>query len=245
MDVNGNVSGMASQGPGADFCEHEVLTPMPYARVNIGVTQAFADENGDFVVPNGGTSSVTVQSPVRGQRFVVSNAAGANTILSMSVTPPGPADFTHNAANSSELIRAEVNAYVEANTVRDWIVAANPSYPQIGSQTNFSIVVNRTDGFFAPSFFERRDRKPHDLDLVDCYIAFAVVATSVFTPLMGCADAMSDALKDLELRPLAHAGQPIPRPDERQDTRSRPRKCRNRDLFSMRSRRRRRAGEDL
>ena len=147
VDVNGNVSGMASQGPGADFCEQEVLTPMPYARVNIGVTQAFANESGDFVVPNGGTSSVTVQSPVRGQRFIVSNAAGANTILSMSVIPPGPADFIHNAANSNELIRAEVNAYVEANVVRDWIVAANPSYPQIGSQTNFSIVVNRTDGF--------------------------------------------------------------------------------------------------
>ena len=34
VDVDGNVSGMASQGPGADFCEPEVLTEMPYARVN-------------------------------------------------------------------------------------------------------------------------------------------------------------------------------------------------------------------
>lgn len=146
-DVSGNVSGNASEGPGADICEPELLTPMPYARVNIGGTQAFGDENGDFVIPNGGNSPVTVQSPVRGQRFVVSNASGSNTVLSMTVTPPGPANFVHNTANTSELIRAEVNAYVQANLVRDAIVAANPSYPQIGSQTNFSVVVNRTDGF--------------------------------------------------------------------------------------------------
>lgn len=147
VDVVGNVSGMASQGPGADICAEEVLTPLPYARVKIGATQSFADENGDFVIPNGGGSQVTVQSPVRGEYFVVSNAAGSDTVLSTTVTPPGPADFVHNAANTSELIRAEVNAYVESNAVRDWILEANPDYPQISTQTEFSVVVNRTDGF--------------------------------------------------------------------------------------------------
>ena len=147
VDVAGTVSGMASQGPGADICALEVLTPMPYARVNIGATQSFADENGDFVIPNGGDSEVTVASMIRGEWFVVSNAAGAEAQMSLDVLPPGPADFVHNIFNNNELNRAEVNAYVESNTVRDWILGANPDYPQISTQTEFSVVVNRTDGF--------------------------------------------------------------------------------------------------
>jgi hypothetical protein len=147
VDVHGNVSGMASQGPGADICEAEVSTSMPYARLNIEATQAFADEDGDFVITNGGEDQVTVQSPVRGEYFIVHDASGSNTVLSDPVVPPGPADFMHNAANTSELDRAEVNAYVEANLVRDWILVANPDYPQISTQTGFSVVVNRTDGF--------------------------------------------------------------------------------------------------
>ena len=146
-DVFGNVSGMATQGPGADFCEPEALEEMSWARVNIGGTFAFADEFGDFVIPNAGNTQVTVQSPVRGQRFRVFNAAGTDTVLSMNVTPPGPADFVHNAANNNEFIRAEVNAYVEANVVRDMIVAANPTYPTIGTQTGFTVNVNLASGF--------------------------------------------------------------------------------------------------
>ena len=60
-----------------------------------------ADENGDFVIPNGGNTDVTVQSPVRGRWFRVFNEGGADTVLSQTVTPPGPADFIHNAATTS------------------------------------------------------------------------------------------------------------------------------------------------
>jgi hypothetical protein len=147
IDVNGTVRGRSTDGVGADICEAEVLEPMPYSRVNIGGTQAFADESGYFTIPNAGDSEVTVQSPVRGQRFVVTNWAGSNTVLSTNVTPPETADFVHNDTNSSEFARAEVNGYVESNVVRDWIVVANPSYPLIGSQIDFPVVVNRNDGF--------------------------------------------------------------------------------------------------
>ena len=145
VDVVGNVSGMASQGPGADICAEEALTALTYAGVNIGATQSFADENGDFVIPNGGDSEVTVESMIRGEWFVVSNAAGTEAQLSLDAIPPGPANFVHNIFNSDELNRAEVNAYVEANTVRDWILEALPDYPEISTQTEFSVVVNRTD----------------------------------------------------------------------------------------------------
>ncbi|MHC4415485.1 MAG: hypothetical protein ACYS0G_09395 [Planctomycetota bacterium] len=144
VDVVGNVSGMATEDIGADICEPESLRAMAYARVNIGGTNAFGDVNGDFVIPNGGNNEVTVQSPVRGRYFRVFNQSGPDTVLSLDVIPPGPANFVHNAANNSEFIRAEVNGYVEANRVRDAIVKANPNYPVIGNQLEFTVNVNQS-----------------------------------------------------------------------------------------------------
>lgn len=146
-DVVGNVSGLATQGVSADFCEPEELEAMPYARAGIGGTQAFADEFGDFVIPNDGDSPVTVESAVRGQYFVVNNFSGPDSVLLLDVTPPGPAEFTHNADNTSELVRSEVNSYIHANVIRDWTLRANPSYGNIPNQTGFALNVNRVDGF--------------------------------------------------------------------------------------------------
>ncbi|MCH7527310.1 MAG: hypothetical protein IID39_07730, partial [Planctomycetes bacterium] len=143
VDVVGNVSGMATQGKGADLCDPEELERMSYARADIqGGNSAFADENGDFVIPNGGNSEVTVNSLVRGLRFWVDNRGGPDSVLSQNVIPPGPADFVHNEANSDAFVRAEVNGYVEANVVRDAILEANPNYPTIANQTNFRVNVN-------------------------------------------------------------------------------------------------------
>jgi len=149
-DVFGNVSGMASQGPGADICATETLTPFPYARTNINATQVFADANGDFVIPNAGTNMVTVTSPIRGQRFVVNNLGGANSILTDTVLPPGPADFVHNPLNSAEFDRGEVNAYVSANIVRDFTLVQNPNYPVVAGQTEMSMTVNEGATGFCP-----------------------------------------------------------------------------------------------
>ena len=142
-DVVGNVSGMATQGVGADICDPEALEVMPYARVNIvGGQTRFADENGDFVIPNGGNTPVTVQSRVWGQWFRVFNQAGTDTVLSQIVIPPGPADFVHNESNASEFIRAEVNGYVQSNIIRDFTLSLNPDYPVIANQTSFAVNVN-------------------------------------------------------------------------------------------------------
>ncbi len=144
IDVVGNVSGMATQGIGADICEPEALQAMPYARVNIvGGNTTFADENGDYTIPHGGNSQVTVQSPVRGRWFNVINEAGAETVLSQNVTPPGPADFVHNQSNTNEHMRAEVNGYIQANVVRDYTLSFNPDYPTIANQENYTVNVNR------------------------------------------------------------------------------------------------------
>ncbi|MCZ6654471.1 MAG: hypothetical protein O7D91_15760 [Planctomycetota bacterium] len=149
QDVAGNVSGLATDGVGADVCGPELLEPMPYARVNIGSTIAYADEEGNFVIPNAGTDDVTVESGVRGQFFRVFNyddpQPPVETVLSQTVTPPGPANFTHNAGNE-EFTRAEVNAYIEANFARDGILRANKAYPSISTETEFPVNVNRVDG---------------------------------------------------------------------------------------------------
>ncbi len=146
QDVSGSVSGNVTQGPGADECGAEALTPFPYSTATIqGGSSTFADVNGDFTISNAGTTQVTVESPIRGEFFQVLNAAGADELLTSLVTPPGPADFTHNAANTSEVILAQANGYANANEVRDWVLAVNPSYPVIATQTNFPVRVNRID----------------------------------------------------------------------------------------------------
>lgn len=145
VDVTGNVAGLTTQGVGADICEQELPEPMAYARANIASTMSFADIDGDFTIPNGGATTVTVQSPVRGQFFRVFNFAAADTVLSQSVVPPGPADFLHNPSNT-EFPRGEVNGYIEANITRDTVLAANPNYPVIPSQVEFTVNVNQVGG---------------------------------------------------------------------------------------------------
>jgi hypothetical protein len=147
-DVTGSVHGMATTIPKSDNCNPEVDTAMKYAKVAIGTTTAYADASGNFTIPNSGTSAVTVTSYVAGQYFTVDNSAGTEeTLTQLGVIPPGPANFMHNQANISEPIRAQTNAYVQANVVRDWVLIYNPSYPTISTQTNFSLYVNRTDGY--------------------------------------------------------------------------------------------------
>jgi hypothetical protein len=145
-DVTGTVEGRATEGDAADYCEDEVATPLKWARVNIGGTVAYTDAVGEYVIPNGGTTDVTVESRLWGLWFRVFNAAGSDSLLSETVTPPGPADFLHNSANTSEIVRAEVNAYVQANVVRDFVLTYNPAYPGL-DQNEFPVNVNRTDGY--------------------------------------------------------------------------------------------------
>lgn len=143
IDVEGSVKAMVTTELGADFCSDENETPLPYARVSIlGGNAAFADENGDFVIPHGGSADVTVQSQIWGQYFRVFNQSGSNALQSQIVTPAGPADFVHNAANTSELARAEVNGYFHANLVRDFTLNVLPTYPVINNQTEMTVNVN-------------------------------------------------------------------------------------------------------
>ncbi|MBU0639857.1 MAG: hypothetical protein KKB50_13395 [Planctomycetes bacterium] len=144
-DVVGHADGNATQGIGAEHCELEAPEALKWARVGIGTTYAHADANGDFVIPNSGTADVTVESWLRGLWFRVYNAAGADAALSQVVTPPGPAYFLHNEANT-EFYRAQVNGYVEANVIRDMVISHYPDYPGL-QQSEFPVNVNLTGGY--------------------------------------------------------------------------------------------------
>jgi len=146
IDVTGNASGLASDGPGADICADEITQPLPYLHVEIaGGATATADANGDFTIPHGGAASVNVNATLTGEWFRVIDFVGSVESVSDTVTPPGPANLNFNALNNSESTRAQINAYVQANVVRDYTVAANPAYPGTGFQMN--VTVNRNDGF--------------------------------------------------------------------------------------------------
>jgi len=145
LDISGNVSGVASQGPGADFCEDEISQPLPHLTVTgpSGSTQTDAD--GNYTLSNPGTTPVNISSTLTGQWFRVIDFVGSVETTSDTVTPPGPGDLQFNSANATEANRAQVNAYLESNIVRDYVIAANPAYP--GTQFRMDVTVNRTDGF--------------------------------------------------------------------------------------------------
>ncbi|HLO39397.1 MAG TPA: GC-type dockerin domain-anchored protein [Phycisphaerales bacterium] len=139
VDVSGNVSAMSTEGKKADQCANEVMMPMPYARVAIGATVAYADVNGNFTIPNGGSSAVTVTAGTRGRWFRVYNPSVDAPTLSQSVTPPGPANFVFNSDNLTAARRAEANAYIHANIVRDFLLTYAPTFPTIPGQTEFRV----------------------------------------------------------------------------------------------------------
>jgi len=142
-DITGTVKGMATPPKKADTCTAETLSVMPYARIDGPSGPFYADALGGFSYPATGVTTLT--SGVRGRWFKAVDAAAGGTdpeVLSGDFGPPGPADFVHNQANTSATIRSAVNAYIAANTVRDYALRYSPTFPTITTQTEFRINVN-------------------------------------------------------------------------------------------------------
>lgn len=145
VNIQGTVSGRATQGLNALECDPESAVPLRHAEVSVaGGSTAYADANGNFSIPHPGSTAVNVTSSLRGRYFEVRDQAAANAIPSIttSVTPPGPAAFLHNPTTTNDLMTANVNAYVEANVVRDFVLATEPAFPVIAGQTFFDINTN-------------------------------------------------------------------------------------------------------
>jgi hypothetical protein len=146
IDIVGSVEGRVTEGIGAEQCEAEVATPLPYLLVTAGANSAFTEADGTFVIPNPGSTPIDVNASLDGMWFDVSNFLGADDTETVNVTPPGPADILFNSANNDEQIRAQANGYALANQIRDYVLHFNPAYPAL-DETNFPVYVNRTDGF--------------------------------------------------------------------------------------------------
>lgn len=147
VDITGTVTGYATTGWSADACSPEIPTGLPYANVSYTGGTATANVNGAFTVPYSGTGSLALTSnlAVAGKYFKVTNIAGSASTITNTVASGGTTTFTHNAANSAETERSQVNAYLHANKARDFVTAANPNYPTISTQqdsTAFQINVN-------------------------------------------------------------------------------------------------------
>lgn len=139
--VDGSVSGLVTEGIGAEQCEEEVPTALPYVKVVAGATEVFTDADGSFTFAGG---APVIQASLDGQWFDVFDFFNNEVILQTSGL--GPFNFVFNGANDEEEVRSQVNTYFEANRIRDLVVALNPTYPTINN-TDFPATANRTDQF--------------------------------------------------------------------------------------------------
>jgi len=145
--VIGTVKGMATQGDAQEDCEPEMIEGMKWIRVDVDGAITYTDHKGYFSTENFGSPPYTITSKIWGQWFRVYNYTGTDAELTLSVTPPAHADFVHNQLNTSEAVRAQVNAYIESNVVRDRVLKFNPAYPDVATHTEFPVYVNRVDGY--------------------------------------------------------------------------------------------------
>jgi hypothetical protein len=138
VDVSGRVSGLATTGIRAAECDPEADRGLPHALVTIGAQSGYADANGNYTITGVPAGAYTASAGPRGRYFATYNPSALVPPTSAAANVP---NVQLNSANTDQTVRAGVNAYLQANVVRDMVVTANPAYPVIGSQLNFRINV--------------------------------------------------------------------------------------------------------
>ncbi len=139
--VGGTVRGNATAGYGADACAAESPVAMPHARVSNGSTTVYADAAGVYSIPVG---TGTITATLGGRYFtVLNNGAATGLVLSSAQADGTTFNPVYSASNTSATDRAQVNAYLHANIIRDLVVAAAPTYPSVSTQSpNFVVNCN-------------------------------------------------------------------------------------------------------
>jgi hypothetical protein len=146
VDINGTVAGLVTEGVATAECEAEVGTGLPWLLVNSDSQTTSTDADGNYSFTGLPQAFLTVSSTLVGLYFEIFDWQVSVASETESANPPLVVDLLFNAANNDEFVRAQVNAYYEANVVRDAGLQANPTYPGI-NHSNFPVTVNRTDGF--------------------------------------------------------------------------------------------------
>lgn len=144
QSVAGSVRGFATDDENAADCSTPTLENLPYATVTgmPGNLTASANVDGNYALLFDGATSATVTSTLKGHYFTVSDVDPTrDDTINTSVVPPQTQDFVHNEPLNA-FSQAQVNAYMHANRVRDWVLSYEPDFPVIGTETQFPIFVN-------------------------------------------------------------------------------------------------------
>lgn len=142
--VDGQLKVNSTAGFSADVCTAETIVGMPYGEIKQGANTYYADADGFFNIPGAGTLTYTTRTA--GKFFTVNDNGAAPMSISAALADGSNWQPVLNSANATEEDRAEVNAYLQANIVRDMVLESSPSYPSVSSQgANFPIAVNLND----------------------------------------------------------------------------------------------------
>jgi hypothetical protein len=144
VNVTGNVSADVQF---YGYCDGHSDLPMEHLQVNVsGGNSDLTDENGDYDIPHGGTSPVTVTAELRGPYFNVNRAAGLgpDANYSNTATPGTPHDIYWSGVNSRQ---DERDCFYNGNYIHDLLLAVDPTFTQL--DYSMPTVVGRTD-FYCP-----------------------------------------------------------------------------------------------
>jgi hypothetical protein len=115
VDVVGSVTGQATTGIKAAECNAEELTALPYARVAVGASTAYADVNGNFRVPNAGSLPIGTTAGVRGRYFRVFSPSTDAPSITQTFTPMSPTAIGTDSAGSNVYVASRAAASAQAS----------------------------------------------------------------------------------------------------------------------------------
>jgi hypothetical protein len=156
-DITGSVDGMGSPGWRPDRADNPpTALPLQDLRVRV-VTGNTADTaaDGTFVVPHAGIDPVTVETSLSGSGAtqagrwarIINAGTGGTLSASQSVTPPGPVDFLLNPT-PSEMLTAQVNAFIHTIAIHNFALGINPAYPGLDIQMAVNVNLNSSCNAF-------------------------------------------------------------------------------------------------
>ncbi len=143
LDVTGNV---ASHIEKWTWCNGQHQLPSTYMRVQSpGLPTVNTDANGDFVIPNGGTSPVNVTTDFYGPYARVINQAGPEATLTQAITPGQPGQFLFTDRNSQA---DERDVFDAVQRVHDFFELFAPSFNFTDSRMTCYVSLNSTCNAF-------------------------------------------------------------------------------------------------
>lgn len=148
VDITGSIKGWGTPGAEPDASYNPpVLLDLPGQALVQGGNSAYADMQGLFTIPHPGTSAVNVDARLHSQWARAVNQAGSNEVLTLNITPPGPANFVFNSS-PSQFVTAQVNALLHTTIVHNFAKAINPAYPGIDIQMPANVNINSSCNAF-------------------------------------------------------------------------------------------------